>query len=227
MKQSESSSELLDSILRSAEEEARDIIKTAEDRSAEILQGARDKAAVILNDAESKASESRKELVKNSSSTLSLLKNRQELKNSRNLYNEIMDRVARKLKSLTGAPEYRELLLAFTAEAALGLVDDPERGDASRTAEFILNGGPGEMKIMDSGFIKDAESLLADKFGLKVTLKTSTAPPLPEQGVELTGSGGRRAFRNSFKSRTLRYEQKIRDIIDAGLQKQDEQEETP
>ena len=228
MKQSESSSELLSSILHSAEDEARDILKTAEDRAAETLQSAKDKAAVILNEAEAKASESRKELIKNSSSTLSLLKNRQELKNSQSLYTEIMDRVAVLLKSFTKTPEYRDLLLAFTAEAALGLADDPETSASSKDMEMSLNGGPGELKLMDSTFMRDAESLLAGTYGLKIRLRPADSPALAEQGVELTGSGGRRAFRNSFKSRTLRYEDGIRELIDAGLHSDDEhKEETP
>lgn len=211
MKQSESSSELLKSILQSAEAEARTTLETAETRAEETVNSAREKAAKILNEADKKALAYRKEIKKNSGSSLNLLQSRQELKNSQKLYGEVLNRVRYKLKILSESDSYRDLLKNFVLEAALGL------GESTEKSDLIINGGPMERDLMDSEFLKELTAELKKRFSEDHSFVLSSGPPLPEQGVEITNSSGRRAFRNSFSARMLRYENEIRELIDARL----------
>ncbi|MDC7231761.1 MAG: V-type ATP synthase subunit E family protein [Spirochaetales bacterium] len=219
MKQSESSSELLNNILQTAEEEARTILETAGARAEETLDSAREKAARILNEAEQKARSHRKEVKKNSGSSLSLLQSRQELKNSQRLYSEVHSRVKQKLRELSESEDYKDILKDFILEGALGLCGDGAEED------FSVNGGSIERKLMTPSFLKDVEKEVQKLSGLDQGLKLSDAPPLPLQGIEITDAGGRRAFRNSFDARLSRYEDSVREIIDSRLQSVDT--ETP
>lgn len=211
MKQSESSSELLKSILQSAESEARTILETADSRAEETVDSAREKAAKILNEADRKALAHRKEVKKNSGSSLSLLQSRQELKNSQRLYSEVQNRVKIRLKDLNESDSYRTLLKGFVLEAALGLGESPEEGD------FIINGGSLERNLMDISFLKEVKEELKKRFSIDHGFVFSSAAVLPERGIEIMDSSGRRAFRNSFSARMLRYEDEIRELIDARL----------
>lgn len=211
MKQSESSSELLTSILQSAEAEARTILKTADSRAEETVDSAREKAARILNEADKKALAYRKEVKKNSGSTLNLLQSRQELKNSQKLYSAVLNRVKQSIKKLSESDSYKDLLKDFVMEAALGLGENPEEGD------YIINGGTIERALMDNKFLSELKAELKSRFSEDHSFILSSSPPLPEQGIEITDSSGRRAFRNSFSARMLRYELEIRELIDARL----------
>jgi vacuolar-type H+-ATPase subunit E/Vma4 len=211
MKQSESSSELLKSILQSAEAEARTTLETADSRAEETVDSAREKAARILNEADKKALAHRKEVKKNSGSSLNLLQSRQELKNSQKLYIEVQNRVKRRLKDLSESDSYRALLKGFVMEATLGLGESSEEGD------FIINGGSLERDLMNSGFLKEVKEELKKRFGEDHSFVLFSGPALPEQGVEITDRSGRRAFRNSFSARMLRYEKEIRELIDTRL----------
>ena len=211
MKQSESSSELLKGILETAEAEARNILETAGSRAEETIESAREKAAKILNEAERKARVHRKEVQKNSGSSLSLLQSRQELKNSQKLYNEVQNRVRRKIKELRESNSYRTVLMNFIVEAALGLSEESDDGS------FIINGGAPERDLMDPLFLTEVQRQLKTQFNVNHSFILSSETALSESGVEISDSSGRRAFSNSFSARMLRYEEQIKELIENRL----------
>ena len=206
--QSESSSELLEGILGDARREAETLLEQARTQAAETVDGARDRAAKILNSAEDAAEKQGAELKKNSRSSLVLLKSRQELKSSRKLAAEVMRRVRIRLEEFRKDKNYPSLLEELITEAALGL----------GVPEALVNGGDAERALMSPELLGRVMKRLTDDFGETVKLSLADEAALDEQGVELSDTEGRRAFRNSFSARLDRKEQDVRDIIESRLQ---------
>ncbi|MHC4434225.1 MAG: V-type ATP synthase subunit E [Planctomycetota bacterium] len=116
---------------------------------------------------------------------------------------EIMDRVEKKLGSITGDENYRHALIGWLTEAAIGL-------DA-RSAR--VNASVQELRLIDERMLSEVSRRVRKQTGKQVELILSDAEPLKSQGVVLTAADGRTAFNNQVRTRMLRKKREIQMLI--------------
>jgi vacuolar-type H+-ATPase subunit E/Vma4 len=128
---------------------------------------------------------------------------RTHLKLQEQAVQEVLSRVRRQLAGMIGTQEYREVLLAWIVEGAIGL--DVEQA--------TVNASAPERKKIDKRLLQDAQGKIAELTGRKVSLTLADGGPLIPQGVVLKAADGRVEFNNQVATRLLRRQSEIRKMI--------------
>jgi vacuolar-type H+-ATPase subunit E/Vma4 len=115
----------------------------------------------------------------------------------------VLDRTEAKLGEFIKRKDYRDLLAALIAEAAIGLGAD--------VAE--VNASPEELALIDNALLGQAADKVKMLVLRTVTLKKSAAAPLLLQGVVLSSVDGKTAYNNQIQTRLLRRQGEIRKLI--------------
>ncbi|MHC4520847.1 MAG: V-type ATP synthase subunit E [Planctomycetota bacterium] len=186
-----------------ARREEERIIADAENQAAEKRKYGEKKVESLLNDARQKAQEEVAALRRRTVSSAEREIKRRSLRARDTLMQDIMSKVEEKLNAMTGVPEYRSILIAWTTEAAIGL--DAEAAH--------VNASEAERALIDDGPLWEARERVKSQTGKEVTLAISDAPPLESQGVLLTTLDGRIAFNNQVKTRISRKRREIQTLI--------------
>lgn len=186
-----------------ARREEERIIAEAENQAAEKRKYGEKKVASLLNDARQNAKEEVEVLRRKTVSSAEREIGRRLLQARDALMHDIMNRVEAKLNAMTDSPEYRSVLIAWIAEAAIGL--DAESAH--------INASERERGLIDDTFLWEARERVKTQIDKEVTLAISDAPPLESQGVLLTTADGRIAFNNQVKTRISRKRREIQTMI--------------
>lgn len=179
------------------------IIAEAEKQAAEKRKYAEKKVESLLNEARQKAKEEAEALRRKAVSSAEREIRRRLLHARDALMRDIMKQVEEKLSALTGTPEYRAVLLAWIAEAAVGLDAEAAQVNASET----------ERRLIDDRLLREAKALIKGQTGKEIALTASDAPPLESQGVLLTTRDGRMAFNNQVRTRISRKRRAIQTLV--------------
>ncbi len=194
---------LISGIESNAFAEVEKIKKEAEIQSAERKKYLDKQVDSILRDAEKKA-RTESDVIKNKLlSGVDVEIKRKELRSRDKMLNEIQERIKKELSSLIGKEEYREVLLNWISEAAIGLGVD----------HALVSASVDEMGIIDRSLLTGAEKKVKAITGRSVSLKLSGGPATGSQGVILTAEDGRTAFNNQVSVRLLRKQREIRKLI--------------
>ena len=194
---------LISGIEADARADEKKIIKEAEDRAAEKRKYSEKKIESLLNDARKKAEEQAETLKKKVISEVELEIRRRSMHVRDAAMRDILDRVEKKLKSMTGDKEYRSFLINWITEAATGL--DTESAE--------INASQKERTLIDNRLLSEVKDRVHKQTGRQIALTLSDAQPLNAQGVVLTAADGRTAFNNQVKTRILRNQREIRQRI--------------
>jgi vacuolar-type H+-ATPase subunit E/Vma4 len=195
--------ELILGIETDARTEEEKITGEAENQVAEKRKYAEKKIESILNEAREKAQEQAEAVKKKMISSVELEVKRRSMLVRDAVMQNIMNRVEKKLESITGDTNYRSVLTNWITEAAVGL-------DAE-TAQ--VNASEKERTLIDDKLLSEVKGRIHTQTGREVTLTLSDTPPLKSQGVVLTAADGRTAFNNQVKTRMLRKQREIRMLI--------------
>ena len=194
---------LISGIESNAFAEAEKIIKETEIQAAERKKYLDKQVNSIFRDAEEKARTvsdvTRNKLL----SSVDVEIKRKELRSRDKMLDEIQERVKKEISSLTGKEEYREVLLNWISEAAIGLGVD----------HALVSASVDEMSIIDRNLLAGAEKRIKASTGRSVSLELSGEPATGSQGVVLTAQDGRTAFNNQVSVRLLRKQTGIRKLI--------------
>ena len=125
----------------------------------------------------------------------------EELKRSDEAYQAVDAALGEAFERYFKGPDARKTLIAWTAEAALGL-GLPEAKVASCLATRI-----------DESMLKEAEALLEERCGIKVVLTPSDEAPLPGLGVRLSSLDDKVYYDNRLSVRLVRKSRSVRKII--------------
>ena len=186
-----------------ARREEERVIADAETQVAEKAKYAEKKVASLLNDARQKADEEVASLRHKAVSSAEREIRRRLLQSRDALVQHIMGRVEDRLTAMAGTPEYRSVLIAWIAEAAVGL-----------DAEIAyVNASEAERASIDDGLLWEARERVKSRTGKDVTLTVSDTPPLELQGVLLTTADGHIAFNNQVRTRISRKRREIQTLI--------------
>ena len=156
-----------------------------------------------LQQAESKAEEQTERIRSQTASSLRMERRRISLKVREQAVQEVMSRVRQRLSEMVGSSEYRDVLLAWIVEGAIGL----------GAVEATVNASAAERKQIDKKMIQAAEAKVKELTGKKVTFAVASGDPLIPQGVVVKAADGRVEFNNQVATRLLRRQSEIRKQI--------------
>jgi vacuolar-type H+-ATPase subunit E/Vma4 len=203
--------DLIDGIAQDAGAEAEKIITEAEKAVKERIRAAEEQARAVVQQAESKAEEQAERIRSQSASSLRMESRRTHLKLQEQAVQEVLSRVRQQFAGMIGTPVYREVLLAWIVEGAIGL--DVEQA--------TVNASAAERKQIDKRLLQEAQDKVAELTGRKVSLALADGGPLIPQGVVLKAVDGRVEFNNQVATRLLRRQSEIRKMIQDKLWKKE------
>ena len=194
--------------------EKQQIIADTEKQIAEKKMYAAKKVESILNDARKQAQEKAEALKRKITSSIGLEIKRRRLKVRNEVFKEIIDRVEKKIEMKMAEESYRTFITEWIIEAAIGL------GAESVT----INASQQERQLMDEQLISDVKERLQAQTHSQVDLVLSQSPPLKDQGVVLVSADGRTAFNNQIKTRIMRTERRIQNLLNDNLFNEDRED---
>ena len=198
---------LIEGIAQDAQAEARRLVEEAEKAAAERRQAAARQAAEILGEARRKSAEQAAGLKRQASSAVKMQTKRIALRVREQAARQVLEQARLRLERMIGTPEYRQVLLGWIVEAAIGLGQ----------AEAAVNASARELPLLDPALLAEAEKRVQELGGRAVRLVKAEGEPLAGQGVVLVARGGRLAYNNQVSTRLLRRQTEIRKMIYDGL----------
>lgn len=198
---------LIEGIAQDAEAEGRRLVQEAEKAGAERREATGRQAEGILEEARRKAAEQAESLRRQAASTAKMQAKRIGLRVREQAARQVLERARARLEELAGTPEYRETLLGWIVEAAVGL----------GLPEATVNASARELPLLDERLLAEAQRRVRELTGRTVSLTKAEGEPLAGQGVVLVGRGGRLAYNNQVSTRLLRRQTEVRKMIYDGL----------
>jgi vacuolar-type H+-ATPase subunit E/Vma4 len=199
--------DLIDGIAEDAAGEVERILGEAEKAAEDRKASAEDQARAVIQQEESKAEEQAGRIHRQSSSSLHMERRRRQLRLQEQAVQEVLKRARQRLAEAVGSPEYREVLLGWIVEAAIGL----------GASEATVNASAAERKQIDKRLLEKAQDKIRELSGRKVTLQPTDEDPLIPQGLVLRAADGRVVYNNQVATRMLRRQSEIRKIIQDAL----------
>jgi len=194
---------LISGIEADAHAEEEKIIKEAEAQAAEKRQYSEKKIESLLNEAHEKAKQQAETAKNKIISAAEREVKRCSMRVRDTIVQDIMDRVEKKLRPMTGDENYRSVLVNWITEAAIGLGAESARINASEEERALIN----------DHMLSEIARGIQKQTGNQSSLTLSDAKPLLSQGVVLTAADGRTAFNNQIRTRMLRKQREIRTLI--------------
>ena len=194
---------LISGIQADVHEQEGQIIQEAERQAEEKRKNADQKVASILDDARQKAGQQAETIGRKAVSAVELEIKQQTLRLRAELVQGIMARVEDRLSCLVDHPEYRDVLIDWMTEAAVGL----------DVRSATVNASEKERALIDDECLGKVMERVGKQTGKTVALTVSDADPLGIQGVVLTDSDGRMAYNNQVRTRMQRFQRRILTLI--------------
>ncbi len=194
---------LISGIEKDAKKEAERIIKEAEKRAAELNMYTEKQVDSIIKEADEKAKAQSEAITKKVLSGVDIEVRRKLLYMKEKIFSEILGRVKEEFRKLIKEPDYRDVLLDWIVEAAVGL--------GAEEAEVRVS--EDEMGLIDVQLLKKAEKQVKKFSGKNIKLNISDSSSGTQQGIVLTAADSRTAFNNQVSTRLLRKQREIRNII--------------
>jgi vacuolar-type H+-ATPase subunit E/Vma4 len=195
--------ELIKGIEKDAQEEARRIVDEAQKETEDRNKAARVQEESILKEAKNKAQAQAEAIDRLNKSTIHVETRRIVLKKRGEILKDIMSRVEQRLAGKIGEKGYKDLLVNWIVEAAMGL----------NAEQAVVNASREERKLIARDVLQAAESKIEAFINKKVELTVSTEAEPVAQGVILYTTDKTMAFNNQIPTRLLRYQSEIRKLI--------------
>lgn len=197
------SAALIEGIQADALTQREQIIKAAAVQAAEKCKYADKKVDSILKNAQRKGQEQAEAIKRKALSQVELEVKRNALHFRDMLMQDIMVQVQEKLNTMVRQNDYPAVLLDWITEAALGLGADSAQVNASSE----------ERSLITETLLAQACKQVNARMGNAIQLRLSDADPLAHQGILLTAADGRVAFNNQVKTRIMRNQRTIHQLI--------------
>ena len=195
--------QLVQGIEKEARDEADELMADAEKAAAERRTAVEQQAARILQEAKQRAAEKIERTERAAESALSVESRRISLRVREQVVLEMIDGVGRRISEMIDRGEYRDVLLGWIVEAAIGL----------NVGEAVVSVSARERSLVDDGLLRKAENEVKRLTDRSTSLTLSEEVPPLEQGVILTAKDGRIAYNNQLRTRFRRYDSEFRRIV--------------
>jgi vacuolar-type H+-ATPase subunit E/Vma4 len=194
---------LISGIEADAHAEEEKIINEAQIQAAEKRKHSEKKIESLLNEAHAKAKEQAETAKNKIVAAAEREVKRTFMRVQDSIVQDIMNKVEKKLSSMTGDENYRSVLENWITEAAIGLGAESANINASKE----------ERELIDDRMLLEIATKIQNQTDKRISLTLADANPLQSQGVVLTAADGRIAFNNQVRTRMLRKQREIRTMI--------------
>jgi len=194
---------LITGIEEDARREAEELISDAKKKAGELERYTEKQVQSILADAQEKARSQSESIRRKVLSEVDVEVRRKSLQLKERLFGEVLALIKEELKRMMQTVQYRELLLDWIVEAAIGLGAE----------EAAVSTSKNEEPLVDSEMLKQAEKQVKKLTGNTVKLEKSSQSEGERQGVVLTALDGKSAFNNLVATRFLRKQRDVRALI--------------
>ena len=192
---------LFEGILQSAQTEATTILERAK-QDAQAVQTSYEKKIADALEKEKKATAKRLEQIQRlEESSIRNLRRRHSVGRSERLRQLVLESVAQKMALLQSDPAYRQIVIHWIAEAALGL----DREEARVSCSF--------RESLDESMLREAEDIVRKATGKRIHLQLHDKP-LTSQGVEVSTLDGKIAFNNQVTTRLIRHDRNLKELME-------------
>jgi vacuolar-type H+-ATPase subunit E/Vma4 len=161
----------------------------------------------ILKEAAEKAEAQAEKIRQLALSGIAVEAKRKSMNIEEDMHSEILHRAVSVLEMAADTDGYREVLIGYIIEAAVGL-------DVSAAR---VNATEHERKMITKALLGEVERKVKKVIGKNIRLTLSGEPPLKKQGVVLTSEDNRTAYDNQIDTRLMRKAVEIRQYIQERL----------
>ncbi len=193
--------QLFEGIVQGAQQEAITITERAK-RDAEVVRASYSKKIADAKLLEQRNTEKLLEQIRRKEeSTLRNLERKHTVSHSERLRQAVLENVSKRMAALVSSESYRNILVGWIAEAAIGL----DRGEALVHCSF--------REQVDDSMLREAEELVKEHTGRTVVLRFGGAT-LTAQGVEVASLDGKVAYNNQVATRLIRHERDLKELME-------------
>jgi vacuolar-type H+-ATPase subunit E/Vma4 len=196
-------SALISGIEADARAEEQEIIRQAEEQVVEKRKYAEKKIESLLEDARKESQQQAEAAKKKIFSGLKLELKRRSMRIQDSIMQHVKEKVEEKLNTMISDTNYRDVIIGWITEAAIGLDTDSAQ----------INASEKERNLINDQLISEVVEKIQAQTGRKITLQLADANPLKRQGVVVTAADGRTAYNNQVTTRIQRKEREIRMLI--------------
>lgn len=194
---------LINSIQKQAKDEAQRIVESAQQSIEERKKSVDDQIARIKKEHAEKERQQSAAVVREGEQKIASLKRKQMLGLKEDVVSHVIDQVKEKFKALTTQPDFRDVLIDWTVEAALGLEEkDPVLIITESCQSFI-----------DEAFCQEAARRYKELTGKDITISLSPDVFEKGHGIILHARNGRTAFSNLLENRLYRHKDQIESVV--------------
>jgi len=194
---------LISGIEADANTEVESILAEARKQADEKRKYSAQKVESMLAEARQKAQEQAQKIKDRIIADAELEVKRRFLQLRDTIMHDIIEKVKARLNAMIHEANYRDVLVNWITESAIGL--DVESAE--------INASPKELLLIDEVLLSKVKDKIGKYTSKQISLALSNASSLESQGVVLTSSDGRIAFNNQVETRLLRKQREIRTMI--------------
>lgn len=195
---------LLSGIIQDAEQRAEKIVKTAEMDAKKIIEDAEKKALVESEKERNSYNIKREQIALKRESSEKNIERVYQLKKLNSSYEIVKKEVDKRIINLPKEKNFKKVLIAWIAEAALGL--DLKQAVVSYSKEAEVT----------EEMLREAEKMVFDKTGSNVSLSLSNLM-LTKIGVVVSSPDNKIMYSNQIDVRERRYNREIIEIVQESL----------
>ncbi|MDA3811958.1 MAG: V-type ATP synthase subunit E family protein [Spirochaetaceae bacterium] len=195
--------DLLSGIAAEAENEAKLLLAEAEKNKTQKLASAKMRETRLIEESREKGEKQAAVIRKLAASSIAVELRKLALKREENLFSQIIKAVRQQFLEFTDSQNYKDALIGWIAEGAIGIGTDKINIHAS---EKVL-------PFLAPDLLKKTEEVVLRTIGKNVTFSPVKDEGIDDCGVILKDQTGRLLFDNRVEARLRRYEHHIRGII--------------
>lgn len=194
---------LIDSIKKEAHDEAQKILDSAYRVVEERKKSTDEQIMKIKADNDEKASQQVNAIAQDGIRKIESLKRKQMLALKTEIVNHVIERVNEKFNDLLSQPEYKEMMIEWTVEAALGLAEkDP-----------ILRVTASCRPLIDDVFLNQAAQRYRELTGEDIIFTLAPEVITKGYGIVLESKNGKMGYNNLLETRLDRHKDTIQATV--------------
>ncbi len=194
---------LINSIKKQAEDEARQTLESAHQVVQERTKSTDEQIAKIQKEHKDKERQQLEAIARQGQQKIASLERKQMLAVKDKVINHVIGQVRDQFKSLTSKPEFKDKMIEWTVEAALGL---EEKDPILRVTESCE-------PFVDEFFCTEAAARYKKLTGKDIEFRLSPDIIKKGHGIVLEAKDGRTAYNNLLESRLYRHKDTIEALV--------------
>lgn len=194
---------LIDSIKKEAHEEASKILEDARRYAEDRKKSTDEQIARIRKDNQEREGQQVNAIAREAEQKIASLEQKQLLALKSKVIDLVLERVREKFGALVLQPEFKETLIEWTVEAALGLAEQDPILHVTTSCNHLVN----------AAFLDEAARRYKELAGKDVVFTLAPEKISTGCGVVLEAKNGRTAYNNLLENRLDRYQAMIQAIV--------------